>query len=90
MDQLVQQEVLRQSVTDLSPRDKASMEIPSSHAGVVKEVKVAIGSKVKEGSIVLSLEVAGEVAASAPVPAPAATSTAAQAAAQTATPIQQL
>jgi pyruvate dehydrogenase E2 component (dihydrolipoamide acetyltransferase) len=42
--------------------DKASMEIPSSHAGVVKEVKVAIGSKVKEGSIVLSLEVAGEVA----------------------------
>ncbi|MEY4426633.1 MAG: Dihydrolipoyllysine-residue acetyltransferase component of pyruvate dehydrogenase complex, partial [Pseudomonadota bacterium] len=54
--------------------DKASMEIPSSHAGVVKEVKVAIGSKVKEGSIVLSLEVAGEVAASAPAPvsAPAA------------------
>jgi pyruvate dehydrogenase E2 component (dihydrolipoamide acetyltransferase) len=48
--------------------DKASMEIPSSHAGVVKEVKVAIGSKVKEGSIVLSLEVAGEVAASAPAP----------------------
>ena len=40
--------------------DKASMEIPSSHAGVVKEVKVAVGGKVKEGSIVLSLEVAGE------------------------------
>ena len=39
--------------------DKASMEIPSSHAGVVKEVKVAVGGKVKEGSIVLSLEVAG-------------------------------
>ncbi|MEY3782988.1 MAG: dihydrolipoyllysine-residue acetyltransferase [Pseudomonadota bacterium] len=56
--------------------DKASMEIPSSHAGVVKEVKVAVGGKVKEGSIVLSLEVAGEAAVSAPVapasPAPAA------------------
>jgi pyruvate dehydrogenase E2 component (dihydrolipoamide acetyltransferase) len=56
--------------------DKASMEIPSSHAGVVKEVKVAVGGKVKEGSIVLSLEVAGEAADSAPVapaaPAPAA------------------
>ncbi len=46
--------------------DKASMEIPSSHAGVVKEVKVAVGGKVKEGSIVLSLEVAGEAVASAP------------------------
>ena len=42
--------------------DKASMEIPSSHAGVVKEVKVAVGGKVKEGSIVLALEVAGEAA----------------------------
>ena len=55
--------------------DKASMEIPSSHAGVVKEIKVAVGGKVKEGSIVLSLEVAGEVAVSAPAaaaPAPAA------------------
>jgi pyruvate dehydrogenase E2 component (dihydrolipoamide acetyltransferase) len=51
--------------------DKASMEIPSSHAGVVKEVKVAVGGKVKEGSVVLSLEVAGETAVSAPA-APAA------------------
>jgi pyruvate dehydrogenase E2 component (dihydrolipoamide acetyltransferase) len=59
--------------------DKASMEIPSSHAGVVKEVKVVIGGKVKEGSIVLSLEVAGEAAVSAP--APAAAAPAAQAAA---------
>src|SRR3990167_4004987 len=33
--------------------DKASMEIPSSHAGVVKELKVALGDKVKEGSVVL-------------------------------------
>ena len=30
--------------------DKASMEIPSSHAGVVKEIKVAMGGKVKEGA----------------------------------------
>jgi pyruvate dehydrogenase E2 component (dihydrolipoamide acetyltransferase) len=43
--------------------DKASMEIPSSHAGVVKEVKVALGDKVKEGSLVLLLEVAGAAAA---------------------------
>ena len=45
--------------------DKASMEIPSSHAGVVKELKVNLGDKVKEGSLVLILEVAGEVAAPA-------------------------
>jgi pyruvate dehydrogenase E2 component (dihydrolipoamide acetyltransferase) len=37
--------------------DKASMEIPSSHAGVVKELKVKLGDKVAEGSIVLTLEV---------------------------------
>lgn len=51
--------------------DKASMEIPSSHAGVVKELKVALGDKVKEGSLVLLLEVAGEVVAYVPSPAPA-------------------
>jgi pyruvate dehydrogenase E2 component (dihydrolipoamide acetyltransferase) len=38
--------------------DKASMEIPSSAAGVVKEIKVKLGDKVKQGSIVLSLEAA--------------------------------
>ena len=56
--------------------DKASMEIPSSHAGVVKEVKVAIGDKIKQGSVVLTLEVAGEAAAApaAAAPAPAASS----------------
>ena len=36
--------------------DKASMEIPSSAAGVVKEVKVKLGDKVKQGSVILSLE----------------------------------
>ncbi|SFB97893.1 pyruvate dehydrogenase E2 component (dihydrolipoamide acetyltransferase) [Polaromonas sp. OV174] len=52
--------------------DKASMEIPSSHAGVVKELKVKLDDKVKRGSIVLTLEVAGAEAAPAPAPAPAA------------------
>ena len=51
--------------------DKASMEIPSSAAGVVKEVKVKLGDKVKQGSIVLSLETADSGAVSAPKEAPA-------------------
>ncbi|MET0517295.1 MAG: biotin/lipoyl-containing protein, partial [Burkholderiaceae bacterium] len=38
--------------------DKASMEIPSTHAGVVKEVKVKVGDKVSEGSVVLLIEAA--------------------------------
>ncbi|MGN1056982.1 MAG: biotin/lipoyl-containing protein, partial [Comamonas sp.] len=49
--------------------DKASMEIPSSHAGVVKEVKVKIGDKVAMGSVIASLEVAE--AALTPSPASA-------------------
>ena len=49
--------------------DKASMEIPSSAAGVVKELKVAVGDKVNQGSVLLLLESAG---AAAPAPAPAA------------------
>jgi len=56
--------------------DKASMEIPSSHAGVVKELKVKLGDKVGEGTLVLVLEAAGAAAATAPVApvtAPAAT-----------------
>ena len=36
--------------------DKASMEIPSSHAGVVKHMKVKLGDKVKQGSVILVLE----------------------------------
>jgi len=50
--------------------DKASMEIPSSHGGVVKEIKVKLGDKVKQGSLVVMLEVAG-VAASTSLPAAA-------------------
>jgi len=63
--------------------DKASMEIPSSHAGVVKELKVKLGDKVKKGSVVLVLEVEGAAAAPAataavvtPVSAPPSTPTA--------------
>jgi pyruvate dehydrogenase E2 component (dihydrolipoamide acetyltransferase) len=54
--------------------DKASMEIPSSHAGVVRELKVQLGDKVSEGSPVAVLQVAeaGAAAGSAPAPAPAA------------------
>src|SRR5213083_5844 len=48
--------------------DKASMEIPSSHAGVVKEIKVKVGDKVAEGSLLLIIEATGV----APAPAPAA------------------
>ncbi len=51
--------------------DKASMEIPSSHAGVVKAFKVKLGDKVSEGTVVLELEAEGAVS-SAPAPAPAA------------------
>lgn len=47
--------------------DKASMEIPSSAAGVVKEVKVKLGDKVKQGSVVLTIEASG-AAAAAPEP----------------------
>jgi len=57
--------------------DKASMEIPSSRAGVVRELRVALGDKVAQGSVVLVLEAADAQpdtapAAAAPAPAPAA------------------
>jgi len=68
--------------------DKASMEIPSSHAGVVKELKLGIGDKVSQGSLVLTLEAAGAAAATsataAPAPAAAAPAPAAAAAPQAA------
>jgi pyruvate dehydrogenase E2 component (dihydrolipoamide acetyltransferase) len=63
--------------------DKASMEIPSSTAGVVKEIKVALGDKVKEGSVVVMVEAAGaataQVTESKVAPAPAAAAPAAPA-----------
>jgi pyruvate dehydrogenase E2 component (dihydrolipoamide acetyltransferase) len=60
--------------------DKASMEIPSSASGVVKEIKVALGDKVKQGTLVLLLESAGAAAAPAPSVPSVATATAAAAA----------
>ena len=52
--------------------DKASMEIPCSHAGIVKELKVKLGDKVAEGSLLLVLEVAQDTATvAAPSTAPA-------------------
>ncbi len=52
--------------------DKASMEIPSSHGGVVKELKVKLGDKVSEGSVVLVLEASEGAAAAATAPVAAA------------------
>ena len=60
--------------------DKASMEIPCSHAGVIKELKVKLSDKVKEGSVLLTLEASDSasvatvatVATVASVPTPAA------------------
>jgi pyruvate dehydrogenase E2 component (dihydrolipoamide acetyltransferase) len=63
--------------------DKASMEIPSSASGVVKELKVKLGDKVAEGSLVLLLEVSE--AASAPAPAATAASASVPAAPATST-----
>ena len=56
--------------------DKATMEIPSPEAGVVKSIKVKVGDKVSEGSVLLAMEAGGAPAAPAekapePKPAPA-------------------
>jgi dihydrolipoamide dehydrogenase len=64
--------------------DKASMEIPASHAGVIKELKVKIGDKVAEGSLLLMLEASD--AAPAPTAASASTSASAPVAAPAAAP----
>jgi len=52
--------------------DKASMEIPSSHEGVVKELKVSVGSKVSEGVTILLLEASTTSAVATPAPVSAA------------------
>ena len=61
--------------------DKASMEIPSSHAGVVKALKVALGDKVGMGSVIVELERDGAVAAAPPAVPPVAAPAAVPAAA---------
>ncbi|EKF9791563.1 pyruvate dehydrogenase complex dihydrolipoyllysine-residue acetyltransferase [Vibrio cholerae] len=50
--------------------DKASMEVPASQAGIVKEIKVVAGDKVSTGSLIMVFEAEG-AAAAAPAPAPA-------------------
>ena len=63
--------------------DKASMEIPSSAAGIVKDIKIKLGDKVSQGSIVLTMEVdAAEASSPAPSAAPAPAATVAPAAQQ--------
>ncbi|AXK65932.1 dihydrolipoyllysine-residue acetyltransferase [Burkholderia sp. IDO3] len=55
--------------------DKATMDVPSPAAGVVKEIKVKVGDSVSEGTLIVLLEAAGAPAAAAPqasAPAPAA------------------
>jgi dihydrolipoamide dehydrogenase len=61
--------------------EKSTMEIPSSHAGIVKALKLKVGDKVSQGSLILTLDAAQE---SAPVPPPQAPE---QPAAAAATPI---
>ncbi|MDZ7590262.1 MAG: dihydrolipoyl dehydrogenase [Rubrivivax sp.] len=74
--------------------DKASMEIPCSAAGVVTELRVAVGDKVNEGTVVLMLEAEGAeataataAAPAAPVPAPAPAPAAPAAAPAVAAPV---
>lgn len=52
--------------------EKASMEVPSTEAGIVKEIRVKVGDKVSEGSPIVVIETAAASAAAAPAAAPAA------------------
>ena len=60
-----------QSIVTLES-DKATMDVPSSHSGVVKEVKVKVGDTISEGTIVVLLEESGNAIAP-PIPATQAT-----------------
>ncbi|HXZ10639.1 MAG TPA: biotin/lipoyl-containing protein, partial [Paraburkholderia sp.] len=73
--------------------DKATMDVPSTAAGTVKEVKVKVGDNVSEGSLIVVLDSAeGGAAAAAPAPAaaPAAASAPAPAAAPAAGGVQEV
>ncbi len=52
--------------------DKATMDVPSTHAGTVKEVFISLGDKVKEGSLVIKLETSGGAAVATEAPKAAA------------------
>ncbi|WP_145514641.1 pyruvate dehydrogenase complex dihydrolipoyllysine-residue acetyltransferase [Yersinia massiliensis] len=60
--------------------DKASMEVPAPFAGIVKEIKISTGDKVKTGSLIMVFEVEGAAPAAASAPAPQAAAPAATAA----------
>ena len=63
--------------------DKATMDVPSSATGIIKEVRVALGDRVAEGKVLIVVETSDAVAAAAPAavaPAPAAAPAAATAA----------
>jgi pyruvate dehydrogenase E2 component (dihydrolipoamide acetyltransferase) len=68
--------------------DKATMEVPSPAAGVVKEIRIKVGDKVSEGALVLMLEAGAEAPAAAAkaAPAPAAAAAPVAAAAPAAKP----
>ncbi len=66
--------------------DKATMDVPSSAAGVVKEVKVKVGDPVSEGTLIIVLESSGAAAAPAPAAAPSPAAAPAPAAAPVAAP----
>ncbi len=50
--------------------DKATMEVPSPAAGLVKELKVKVGERIGEGAVILLLEAASEAAAPPAAEAP--------------------
>lgn len=66
--------------------DKASMEVPAPFAGIVKEIKINTGDKVKTGSLIMVFEVEGAAPAAVSAPAPQAAAPAAPAAAAPAAP----
>ncbi|KAB7778900.1 dihydrolipoyllysine-residue acetyltransferase [Xanthomonas sp. LMG 12460] len=68
--------------------DKATMEVPSPFAGVVKEIKVKVGDSLSEGKVVALIEVAEGGASAAPAAAKATPAPAQQAAAPAAAPAQ--
>ena len=57
--------------------DKATMDVPSTVAGIVKEVLVQLGSKVGEGALLIKVETGAAAAVAAPISAPNPASTAA-------------
>ncbi len=67
------QQIAKDSALLTLETDKATMDVPSSHAGLVKEVRVKVGGKVNQGDVVCLLEVSTEAgvspAAAAPAPA---------------------